>query len=129
MNRTVKKNIEEKLLHEIDSLFQKYYYQTLDEVITELRLRCIVARSTKEPGNILIDLYRSGILNSSSNTQMKMMRNTIGKLEKNTYGLCSGCGQSIPEEWLLKNPFVEYCSYCMVRLRATVEPVEERVGA
>jgi len=126
MNREIKNKVGEILLNEFDSLCKKYYHQTLDEVVTELRIRCIIARSTNDPVNLISDLYRSGVLNSYSDPVVMALRKAMQRYVFEVIDVCTHCNGTIPDEWLLKNPMIEYCSYCMVNLRSSTQVEDSR---
>jgi hypothetical protein len=115
MDDVTKKKISEKLVHEIDTMCKYYFRQTLDEVITELRIRCIIARDRSDPLNLISDLHASGVLSFSSDSPVVYLRKAIERFSKGLYGLCSYCGESIPDEWLIRNPLITHCSRCMGR--------------
>jgi len=119
MDSVTKKKVGEKLLHEIDTLCQFYFRQTLDEVITELRIRCIISGRINDPVHLITDLHRCGFLNCNSTTPVVYLRKAIERFAGDSFGLCVYCGEIIPEEWLLRNPLIEYCSHCMLQARSS----------
>ncbi|GEM_PF-1717957 len=126
MDIPTKEKVGKQLLKEIDTVFQYYFRQTLDEVITELRIRCIIAGRTNNAVNLISEIHNCGVLNTNSETPVKYLRRAIERFASDSFGLCSHCGASIPEDWLLRSPLVEYCSHCMLQARPSYEKLDVR---
>lgn len=61
-------------------------------------------------GNMLIELNNQ--LNSRNNEKLIKINDALARLEKNVYGLCEDCEESIPEGRLLINPYFLICVSC-----------------
>ncbi len=116
MYRGVKKQLGEKLLQEAGYVLEEYYHQPLEEVITDLRIRCLIDKDVSDPVGLLHGLHFCGLFYQLKNEPAVHVRNAIARFVDGGFGLCLHCGDTIPQEWLMKSPLVEYCARCMVKV-------------
>lgn len=116
MEKNTKIQIGAALLEEIDKVFRERFHIPLEQMITELRIRnmfdCI---SPDDTYSILSGIRRSGVLFFSNDNSIVRLRKAIDRYVDGSYGYCIHCKDSIPEEWLLKTPLLEYCYDCTIR--------------
>jgi DnaK suppressor protein len=48
--------------------------------------------------------------------ELAAIEDAIARIDDGTYGMCGGCGQAMPDEWLADKPEVRYCPDCSLRL-------------
>lgn len=51
-------------------------------------------------------------LNSRASVKLKQIEDALARIEKQTYGLCQDCSESIAEKRLLHNPHFQTCVSC-----------------
>lgn len=61
-------------------------------------------------GNIQIDLHNQFI--EDNNTKLYLIKEALGRIEDNTYGICVDCEEEILEKRLLVNPYYLTCVSC-----------------
>lgn len=116
MNKRMRKLLAEKLLREAGFILEEFYHQGINEVITDLRIRCLIDKDAKDAVGILHGLHFSRMLYQLHFGPVVYVRNAIARFVEGRFGYCQECGSDLPREWLRKNPLVEYCSQCMVKV-------------
>ncbi len=116
----------EKLLQEAGHVLEEYFHQPLEEAITDLRIRYLIDKDAREPVDILHGLHFSGLFYQIHNDAAEQLRRALARFVDGGYGLCLHCGDTIPEEWLLRSPLLSYCSRCMVNMRPLHKEEKER---
>lgn len=106
----------EKLLQQAGYVLEEYYHQPLEEVITDLRIRCLIDKDVDDPVGLLHGLHFSRLFYQLRNEPADQIREAMARFVEGDYGLCLHCGGTIPHEWLMKSPLVQYCSRCMVKV-------------
>jgi DnaK suppressor protein len=48
--------------------------------------------------------------------ELAAIEDAIARIDAGTYGLCAGCSEAMPDEWLADTPEVRYCPDCSLRL-------------
>lgn len=109
---TNREKIIHRLMKDLDSLLKYHFRQSLDEVVNELRNHSIISDSG-HPTSILRGIHYSQILNFRKEKEVTRMKETILRILNDTYGVCTVCGNSIPDPLLLEIPTTEFCSICM----------------
>lgn len=61
-------------------------------------------------GNMLVEMNNR--LGTRNAVKLKQIEDALQKIEKQTYGLCRDCGESIAEKRLLYNPHFLICISC-----------------
>jgi RNA polymerase-binding transcription factor DksA len=117
MRANLRRKLGERLLDEAGNVLEICCRQTLDEVITDLRIRSIIDKDAREPADLLYGLHSSKIFYLLTDEPAIHIRNAITRYINNEFGQCKNCKALIPESWLLRSPLVEYCPQCMVRVR------------
>ncbi len=72
-------------------------------------------RNEDELGEEVQDNQQHGIseaIKGELNDEKDMIKKSLSKLEKGTYGYCIKCGKAISEDRLKANPTAEYCMAC-----------------
>jgi len=123
MNGKKKNRLAEQLLDELNQFLQEFYHQTLEEVVTDLKIRCLIDSETDDPNSILVGIQQSGLFYQIKNDAANRIRNAIERYMNNEIGTCINCEQPIPEDWITRNPLVEYCSSCLVKMIPTGEQI------
>lgn len=101
-----------RLMEELDALLKRHFRQSLTEVVTDLRNHCIIGDSD-QPTSILRGILYSQILNFRKEREVTRMKETILRILNDTYGVCTVCVNSIPDQWLLEIPTTEFCPICV----------------
>jgi RNA polymerase-binding transcription factor DksA len=127
-NKALMAEVKTKLVEDLDTIMYHYFHQTLDEVLMELRMRCIIGDQISDPDSILRAIYRSNLLNTRSDIPVVQFRKAVYRAVNGLLGNCSNCNGSIPDQWLRTSPTVEFCSKCMIQLRGMPQEEIEQVG-
>jgi RNA polymerase-binding transcription factor DksA len=114
MDNLVNKQIGVKLLKEIDRVMHCQYRHSFESMKNKLHL---IESSSNDPASSLASIQKSGILYISSDPYLVRIREAVRRFIDGTYGTCIDCGQSIPVEWLLRSPLLEYCYECSILLQ------------
>lgn len=61
-------------------------------------------------GNMLIEMHNQ--LHTRNNQKIAKIDEALQQIDENTYGICSDCGEKIPEKRLLFNPYISICVSC-----------------
>jgi RNA polymerase-binding transcription factor DksA len=128
MNKVMMAEVKTKLVQDLDTVLYHYFHQTLDEVLMELRIRCLIGDQTSNPDSILTAIYRSNLLNTRSDIPVVQFKKAVYRAVNGLLGVCSNCNGPIPDQWLRTSPTVEFCSKCMVQLKGTPHKELEQIG-
>ncbi len=126
MHTRIKKQLGEKLLQEAGKILEKYCHQTLDEVINDLRIRCLIDRDAEDAVSLIYGLHASKLFYQLHSEAVVYVRDAMARFVNGEIGFCKNCNYTIPQEWLMRNPMIEYCSHCMVKVSASHREVSIR---
>ena len=104
MNKTFLNRMKEILLtqkKEIQSLTQQQQERDIDMDGDETDVI---------QGHMIIEMNNR--LNTRASAKLRQIDDSLQKIDKQTYGLCQDCGESIPEKRLLLNPYFQTCVSC-----------------
>lgn len=126
MQNKIKMAIAKRLLQEANCLLEKYYRQPIEEVMTDLRIRCFIDKDAHDPIHLLYGLHFSRMFYQVKDDPAVRLRDAIARFVDGGYGKCLHCEREIPIEWLIQSPLLEYCSACMVKEKPSFRAAEER---
>lgn len=112
MKITSDEKLARALLHEMDITFQRYYHQSLRDVVQDLTVHNVLKTAEPSPQNLLRTIRRTGILDMHSGESIARMRDVLDRYTRGTLGTCAGCGRHIARKDLLHNPSGLLCSRC-----------------
>jgi RNA polymerase-binding transcription factor DksA len=116
MDPIIKNQLSENLIREAGHVLEEFYRRPLDEVLAELRMKCLIGKDTRDPVDLLHELHFSRLFYKLKSEAAVHVAKAIARFVDGGYGLCIHCGETIPREWLFRSPLVEYCSRCMVQV-------------
>ncbi len=100
------------LLREMDITFQRFYHQTLRDVVQDLTVHNVLKNSEPSPRALLRTIRQTGILHMHPASPVARMRDVLDRYSRGTLGTCSACGRSIARRDLLHHPSWLLCSRC-----------------
>ncbi|HLE33244.1 MAG TPA: hypothetical protein VJB38_11620 [Bacteroidota bacterium] len=112
MKITTDEKLARALLHEMDVTFQRFYHQSLRDVVQDLAVHNVLRTPEPSPQTLLRAIRRTGILEMHSAPPLARMRDVLDRYTRGTLGTCTGCGRSIARKDLLHNPSGLLCSRC-----------------
>ena len=126
MRSRIKMTLAKRLLQEANCLLEEYYRQPIEEVMTDLRIRCFIDKNAHDPIQLLYGLHFSRLFYQVKDEPAVRLRDAIARFVDGGYGRCLHCGNEIPSEWLIRSPLLDYCSACMVKEKPSLRAAEER---
>ncbi len=112
MQRHPTPTVYRAVLHELDIRFQRYYHQSLNDIVQDLQLRNALPTFRATPEVLLSAIYHTGLLQMKSAQPVVEMRDLVARCVRGTLGTCLQCGREIADEELEKNPMRAFCSSC-----------------
>ncbi|MBI2619232.1 MAG: hypothetical protein HYW57_04060 [Ignavibacteriales bacterium] len=112
MNAQSRERIAQALLHEMDLAFQRYYHQSLNDVVQDLTMRNILRGPDPSAEMLLQTIRESGILRMSGSDSVVSMRAALDRYARGTLELCARCGSVIDPAELERHPLASFCSRC-----------------
>ncbi len=111
---TLHKNqkIAKALIREVDSTFQKYGRQTIQEVLQDLVVRNILQSVHETDDHVLRVIYQTGVLRMSAAPKMTEMHSLLERYTRGQLGLCANCGRRIEASLLERTPSRSLCRRC-----------------
>jgi RNA polymerase-binding transcription factor DksA len=103
---------KEALLKELDHTLQRDFRQTLNEILTELKIRNAVKQPVTSADSVFAAIRQSRILERKSTHGTIQMRAALERLNGGKFGKCSRCGRRIQELELRRDPLLEMCPSC-----------------
>jgi len=112
MRITSDKKLARALLHEMDVTFQRFYHQTLRDVVQDLTIHNVLKTTEPSPQALLRTIRQTGILQMHSASPVARMRDVLDRYSRGQLGQCAGCGRSIARRDLLHHPSWLLCARC-----------------
>jgi RNA polymerase-binding transcription factor DksA len=116
MDAKMKIRAEQSLLRELDTRLQTSWHETLQDVITDLRVRWVDIKSDAGADELISVIHSYRLLDFVSTQPLIEIRDTIQRIKQGTFGLCVGCGEEISAEIIETHPNTKLCSACAGRL-------------
>jgi RNA polymerase-binding transcription factor DksA len=120
MNVTVKIRAEQSLLRELDTRLQTSWHETLQDVITDLRVHWVDVKSNATADELISVIHNYRLLDFASTQPLMEIRDTIRRIKQGTFGVCSDCGEEISGEILECQPNAKLCPACAGRLNSVL---------
>lgn len=131
-NLKIYKKILKKEEAKIQSIIDNLHKNQLSDFNTEIASE--ISHYDNHPADAAGDIYDMEIgmaLKNKEEVLLRKVQESLGAIEKGTYGKCKSCGNEISLERLSFIPYAEYCMRCQkeISLLEKVEkrPVEEEV--
>lgn len=115
MKITGDKKLERALLHEMDMTFQRFYHQTLRDVVQDLTVHNVLKTPEPSPETLLRTIRQTGILHMHSASPVARMRDVLDRYSRGTLGTCTACSHPIARKDLLHHPSGLLCTRCRKR--------------
>lgn len=112
MKITSDEKLARALLHEMDITFQRFYHQSIRDIVQDLAVHKVLRTPEPSPQTLLRTIRKTGILEMHSAPPVALMRNVLDRYSQGTLGTCTGCGRQIARRDLLSNPAGLVCSRC-----------------
>ncbi len=112
MKRASDRQLERALLREVDRAFQRYYHQTLNDIVQDLTLRSIIRHPDPPPDTVLRAIHQTKILEMNSAAPVAVLCNVLERYARGKLGSCTRCGRSIARRNLLQRPSLSMCTRC-----------------
>jgi len=103
------------LLREMDITFQRFYHQTLRDVVQDLTIHNVLKTSEPSPQTLLRTIRQTGILQMHSASPVAQMRDVLDRYSRGILGTCACCGRLIARKDLLHHPSWLLCTRCRKR--------------
>ncbi len=104
--------IKVALLDKLDTALQRCYHQGLKDVMTDLRIHYSNVKPNSTPEEIFSLFLQTGILKTMSADPIVQMRESLERLNKGTFGICTVCGSKISMKILERDPTSPWCETC-----------------
>jgi RNA polymerase-binding transcription factor DksA len=115
MNPDVMIRAEQSLLKELDSRLQSCWHESLQDVITDLRIHCVDVEPDAGSDKLISVIHSTRLLDFVNTQPLVEIRDTIQRIQQGTFGTCAVCGSEIPGEILESRPNARLCSACAER--------------
>lgn len=112
MKVTADEKLERALLHEVDLTLQRFYHQTLRDVVQDLTIHKVLQTPDPPATTLLRTIRRTGILHMRHADQMTRMGDVLDRYVRGTLGTCTRCGRPIARKDLIHRPSILVCSRC-----------------
>jgi len=112
MRITRDEKLARALLNEMDITFQRFYHQTLRDVVQDLTIHNVLKTAEPSPQTLLRTIRQTGILQMHSASPVARMRDVLDRYSRGTLGTCTGCGRPIARRDLLHHPSWLLCARC-----------------
>jgi RNA polymerase-binding transcription factor DksA len=116
-------SVKSALLKELDITLQKCCHQRLKDVMNELRIRYVTIKPDSSPDDIFTTVLQSGVLKTVSAPPMILMRESLERMRKGTFGLCVLCGREITVKYLEQHPTTTRCEICIKESDKLMHPI------
>ncbi len=104
--------VKRALLHELDTTLQRSCHQSLQDVLTDLRIRCANIGPDPTPDEVVELLLRNDILTLRAAPRMLRLRASLDRWHHGSLGLCERCGAEILPSDLERDPMRTRCRAC-----------------
>lgn len=121
MHKQDQQRIVRALVQEINTTLQRYYRQSLKEVVQDLTLRNVFGQPPSDR-QVLKTLYETGVLRLSAFPKAARLHSVLERFSHGTIGFCSRCGSSIDVQRLEKDVSTHLCRKCQHRASARKVP-------
>jgi len=112
MKITSDEKLARALLHEMDVTFQRFYHQSLRDVVQDLTVHKVLKSPEPSPQTLLRTIRQTGILHMHSADPIARMRDVLDRYSCGTLGTCTGCARPIARKDLLHHPSGLLCTRC-----------------
>ena len=112
MKITTDEKLARALLHEMDVTFQRFYHQTLRDVVQDLTVHNVLKTAEPSPQKLLRTIRQTGILQMHSASPVVRLRDVLDRYSSGTLGRCTSCSRRIARKDLLHHPSGLLCSRC-----------------
>ena len=118
MDAGVRVRAEESLLKQLDTRLQTSWHETLQDVITDLRIRWVDVKQDADADELISVIHTYRLLDFVTAQPLIEIRDTIRRIKQGTFGVCLGCGKEISGDLLESQPSVTLCSTCTEQLNS-----------
>ena len=112
MDARVKIRAEQSLLKELDTRLQTSWHETLQDVITDLRVHWVDVKPNATADELISVIHTYRLLDFVNTQPLIEIRDTIRRIKQGTFGVCPGCGKEISAEVLASRPNTRMCAAC-----------------
>jgi RNA polymerase-binding transcription factor DksA len=116
MDTTMRIRLEQSLLKELDTRLQSCWHESLQEVITDLRIHWVDIKPDASPDDLISVISSTRLLDFVNTQPLAEIRDTFQRINQGTFGTCVGCGLEISAEILESQPNAKLCPACSERL-------------
>ena len=111
--------IARALIREVDSTFQQYGRQTIQEVVQDLVVRNVLRSAHPTDDQVLRVIYQTGVLRMNAAPRMAELHSLLERYTRGQLGLCAHCGRRIEASLLERNPSLTLCRRCQISKKPT----------
>jgi len=108
--------VKHALLHELDVALQRSCHQSLQDVMTALRIHYANVGPDPSPDEVVDIVLRHGILSLRPTPTVNRIRTSLSRWRMGSLGICARCGTEIDAADLEREPMRIHCTRCERRL-------------
>jgi len=115
--------VKQALLRELDTTLRNCYHQGLQEMMTDLRIRYAHIKPDYTPDDVFSLFMQSGVLKMVSAAPVVHIRESLERLYRGNFGICTLCGREIAAEYLELHPTTSWCAVCTTDSQRLLRPI------
>ncbi len=104
--------VKRALLRELDTTLQHSCHQSLQDIITDLRIRYVNISPDPSPDEVVDAMVRHDILRLRAAPRMARLCASLDRWQQGMLGVCDVCGKEIPPPELERDPSQTRCRRC-----------------